>query len=456
MSSPASASIRTTASRRATVARATIEATRGSAVIPGPWPAPRAQHPVDATVAVPGSKSMTNRALVLAALSAGKTVVRRPLQSRDTALMVAGLRALGVDVGQVGPDLTVRGDGPPLPGPSGTIDVGNAGTVARFLPSVAALGSGRIRFDGDPRMRERPLGPLLTALRTLGAVIEDDGRGGFPLTVAGRGRVTGGPVTVDASPSSQLVSGLLLAAPAYDDGIALRHVGARVPSRPHLAMTVRMLRAAGATVDDLEPDVWRVSPGALHVAGIEVEPDLSSAAPFLAAALATGGQVTVPGWPVSSDQPGAILPELLGRMGAGCRLDGEGLTVRGGDRILGLDADLADVGELVPVLTALAALADGPSRLRGVAHLRGQETDRLAALATEIGRLGGSVEEAPDGLLVRPGRLHGGVFATYDDHRLAMAAAVLGLAVDGVRVENVATTGKTLPGFIDLWAEMLG
>lgn len=429
----------------------------------GPWPAPRATRPVDAVVEVPGSKSVTNRALVLAALSPGESVVRRPLHSRDTALMVGGLRALGVGVAASGIDLRITGDGPPFSVPSetagvpaATIDVGNAGTVARFLPPLAALSRGRIEIDGDPRIRERPLGPLLTALRTLGVTLDDGGRGGLPLTVTGRGAVPGGRVTVDASLSSQLVSGLLLAAPAYEAGIELHHEGARLPSRPHIAMTVRMLRAAGASVDDTAPDVWRVAPVVLRAPAIEVEPDLSSAAPFLAAALVTGGRVTVPWWPRQTDQPGAVLPDLLSGMGATCTLTGTGLTVRGGGRILGLDADLGDVGELTPVLAALAALAEGPSRLRGVAHLRGQETDRLAALAAEIGALGGAVAEAPDGLTITPRPLHGGVFATYDDHRLAMAAAVLGLAVDGVRIENVATTDKTLPGFPDRWVGMLG
>lgn len=420
-----------------------------------PWPAPRARAPVDADVVVPGSKSVTNRALVLAALARGRSVVRRPLHSRDTTLMAAGLRVLGVRVrrGADG-DFTVSSDGPPFAPVHPDIDVGNAGTVARFLPPVAALASGHLRVDGDPRMRERPLGPLLAALRALGVDVVDEGRAGLPVTVGGRGRVRGGAVTMDASASSQFVSGLLLAGAAYDLGVAVRHAGPPVPSRPHLAMTVAMLRAAGALVDDRTPETWRVAPGPLRAGTVDVEPDLSSAAPFLAAAAVTGGRVSVTGWPAGSTQPGALLPALLDGMGATCSFDGRGLTVRGG-RIRGIDADLRDAGELVPVLVAMAALAEGPSRFRGVAHLRGQETDRLAALACEINRLGGAVTRRVDGLAVLPRPLRGGRFRTYDDHRLAMAGAVLGLVVDGVLVENIATTGKTFPGFADRWAELL-
>lgn len=425
---------------------------------PETWAAPLASRPVDGSVRIPGSKSMTNRALVLASLADGESVISRPLRSRDTDLMAGGLRRLGIALAD-GPDgsYRVRGTGPPLrPGAGAVVDVGNAGTVARFLPPLAALASGEVIFDGDPAMRRRPLGPLLSALGTLGAAVDAGGRGGLPLVVRGRGRIPGGEVSIDASSSSQLVSGLLLAAPAYDGGVRVRHRGPRLPSRPHVAMTVRMLRSAGAQVENEEPDTWAVRPGRLRAGEIAIEPDLSSAAPFLAAALVTHGRVHVPDWPVRSDQPGAALPELLRRMGARSTLDTGGLTVWGTGAITGLDVDLTDVSELVPVLAALAALAGSPSRFRGVGHMRGQETDRLAALATEIGRLGGLVRETADGLAIAPRRLHGGTFATYHDHRLAMAAAVLGLAVEGIEVENVATTGKTLPGFAGMWAELLG
>ncbi|RFS84964.1 3-phosphoshikimate 1-carboxyvinyltransferase [Actinomadura spongiicola] len=420
--------------------------------MPSPhWSAPVAHAPVDAVVPLPGSKSMTNRALVLAALADAPSRIVRPLRSRDTDLMAGALRALGVDVADDSADWLVRpGD---LTGPA-RVDVGLAGTVMRFLPPVAALASGEVAVDGDPRARERPMGPIITALRALGAVIDDGGRGALPFTVRGTGAVDGGEVTIDASGSSQLVSGLLLAAPRFEKGVQVRHEGPPVPSAPHLAMTVRMLRDAGAAVET-EPDVWRVAPGTLRGGDREIEPDLSNAAQFLGAALVTGGRVTVPGWPTETTQPGDALRDLLTAMGAQVSHGPDGLTVRGGDGFHGLDADLREVGELTPVLAALAALADSPSRLTGIAHLRGHETDRLAALVTEINGLGGDVRELPDGLDIRPRPLRGGVFHTYDDHRMVMAAAVLGLAVPGVEVENPGTVGKTLPDFTELWASML-
>jgi 3-phosphoshikimate 1-carboxyvinyltransferase len=330
--------------------------------------------------------------------------------------------------------------------------------VLRFLPPVAALADGPVSFDGDPRARERPVGPVLTALRALGATIDDGGRGSLPFTVRGRGGLRGGPAKLDASGSSQFVSGLLLAAPRYARGLRLRHTGAGpVPSRMQVAMTVRMLGAAGATVES-DPDGrgWTVAAGRLSARDLTVPPDLSTATPFVAAALAAGGRVRVPGWPAHADQPGDRLPELLTRMGAVATLDGDGLTVTAGDTIDGLDADLADCSELVPVLVALAALARTPSTFRGIAHMRGHETDRLAALATELTRLGGEAAETADGLRVVPRPLHGGTVRTYGDHRMAMFAAVLGLAVDGVEVEDVATTAKTAPDFVERWTGMLG
>lgn len=420
---------------------------------PDPWPAPRARRPVDATVTVPGSKSVTNRALVLAALADTPSTIRAPLRARDTLLMARALAALGVRTADDGADWRVEPAG--LTGPA-TVDVGNAGTVMRFLPPVAALATGPVRFDGDARARERPLAPLVDALRALGATVSDGGRGALPLTVLGGGGLRGGEATIDASGSSQLVSGLLLAAPRFDEGLVLRHAGPPVPSALQLELTVHMLRDAGAVVDTRHDRTqWTVKPGRLAGGELTVAPDLSTAAPFLAAALVTGGRVRVPGWPVRAYQPGDRLPELLTAMGATVGLDETGLTVTGGDRIDGLDADLADCGELTPVLAALAALARGPSTLRGVAHLRGQETDRLAALARELTALGGQVAETADGLRIVPRPLHGGRFATYDDHRLAMAATVLGLAVDGITVENVATTGKTVPDFTARWTAML-
>lgn len=417
-----------------------------------PWAAPRASAPVDAVVSVPGSKSVTNRALVLAALADSPTWLRNPLRARDTALMVGALRSLGVGVGEEGGDWfvspgTLRG--------GGAVDVGLAGTVQRFVPPLAALADGPVRFDGDERARHRPLAPLVSGLRQLGVDVDDDL---LPLTVHGRREVKGGTAEIDSSSSSQFVSGLLLAAPRFAEGMVLRHVGERpVPSAPQVAMTVRMLAEAGATVTvGSAGREWTVEPGPLRGGDVTVPPDLSSAAPFVVAAVVTGGRVRMPAWPRPTDQPGDRLPELLRAMGATAVLDADGLTVTAGDRLLGLDADLSDCTELVPALVALAALAETESHLSGIGHMRGHETDRLRALSAELTRLGGECHETYDGLRVVPRRLHGGVVHTYDDHRVAMFGAVLGLAVDGVQVENVATTAKTVPDFVDRWAALVG
>ncbi|WP_329401626.1 3-phosphoshikimate 1-carboxyvinyltransferase [Streptomyces melanogenes] len=431
-------------------------------VHPALWPAPVASGAVDATVTVPGSKSVTNRALVLASLAAEPGWLRRPLRSRDTLLMAEALRALGVGIEEgVGPD----GSGEAwrvipagLHGPA-TIDVGNAGTVMRFLPPVAALADGPIRFDGDPRSYERPLNGVIDALRALGARIDDDGRGALPLTVHGGGALDGGRVRIDASSSSQFVSALLLSAPRFNQGVEVRHTGASLPSMPHIRMTVDMLRSVGAQVDEPEtggePNVWRVSPSALLGRDLTVEPDLSNAQPFLAAALITGGKVTIPDWPERTTQPGDQLRRIFTEMGGSCELTERGLVFTGSGRIHGIDVDLSEVGELTPGIAAVAALADSPSTLRGVAHLRLHETDRLAALTKEINELGGDVTETADGLHIRPRRLHGGIFHTYDDHRMATAGSIIGLAVEGVQIENVATTAKTLPDFPRMWTDML-
>jgi 3-phosphoshikimate 1-carboxyvinyltransferase len=419
-----------------------------------PWTAPSATAPVTATVRLPGSKSMTARALVLSAVSAGPSTIRYPLRARDTELMAAGLRAMGGHVSTVDDERwTVLPR--PLAGPA-TVDVGLAGTVMRFMPPVAGLADGPVAFDGDPYARNRPLGPLVEALRSVGVRIDSAAGGGLPLTVHGTGRVAGGEVVIDASASSQLVSGLLLAAPRFDRGILVRHVGPPVPSAPHLRMTVQMLRAAGAAVDDAGQDVWTVEPGRLPGRAWDIEPDLSGAAPFLAAALVTGGEVTVPGWPRGTTQPGDRLRELLTVMGGACVLGPEGLTVRGTGEVHGLDADLSDVGELTPVLVALAALADTPSKISGVGHIRAHETDRIAALATELRAVGAAVTEHHDGLEIDPATLHGAPFETYADHRMAHAAAVIGLRVPGVLVSDIACTAKTMPEFPRLWAELVG
>ncbi|MGH8876132.1 MAG: 3-phosphoshikimate 1-carboxyvinyltransferase [Stackebrandtia sp.] len=417
------------------------------------WPAPRADGAVRARVTIPGSKSMMSRALVLTAVSLGASSLAAPLIARDSALMVAGLSAMGTRVVTADDSLWTIHPRPPR-GPA-TVDCGLAGTVMRFLPPLAATASGPITFDGDPYARKRPMGPLLRALTALGVSV-DSGTNGLPFTINSSGRVTGREVTIDASTSSQFISGLLLSAPDFDSGLVLRHQGPPVPSAPHVRMTVDMLRAAGAAVDDSRPNVWEVEPGRLTGRAWQVEPDLSNAAPFLAAALVTGGEVTIAGWPARTSQPGDLLRELLTRLGGGVVLSQDGLRVTGTGAIHGIDADLSEAGELTPVLAALCALADSPSNLRGIGHLRGHETDRLAALATELNRLGGEASETADGLLIKPRPLTGAVVDTYDDHRMAQAAAVLGLAVPGIVLSDVACTSKTLPNFPRLWAELLG
>ncbi|MGH9192293.1 MAG: 3-phosphoshikimate 1-carboxyvinyltransferase, partial [Acidimicrobiales bacterium] len=268
----------------------------------GRWPAPRATAPLDAVVAMPGSKSLTNRALVLAGIADAPSIVRRPLRARDTLLMAGALQALGIAVDVSGTDWPVI----PAP-PTGPADIecGLAGTVMRFMPPVAAMTSGDVLFDGDTRARERPVGTLLRALRVLGADIDDDGRDAMPFTIRGIGHLGGGPVTMDASESSQFVSGLILAGARFDQGVAVHHVGKPPPSEPHITMTVAMLRAAGVLVDE-ELNTWRVSPGPVKALDIDIEPDLSNAAPFLAAALVAGGSVRVPDWPAHTTQAGAV------------------------------------------------------------------------------------------------------------------------------------------------------
>ncbi|HKN97337.1 MAG TPA: 3-phosphoshikimate 1-carboxyvinyltransferase [Pseudonocardiaceae bacterium] len=418
---------------------------------PQPWPAPTTTNPLSATVTVPGSKSITNRALLLAALADGPSTVRLPLRSRDTQLMADALRALGTEItDQPEGALLVRPD--ELRGPA-DVDCGLAGTVMRFVPPAAAIADGDVRFDGDPRARERPMGTMLDALRGLGAEVTGDR---LPFTLHGTGALPGGTVTIDASASSQFVSGLLLSGARYAKGVTVHHDGKPVPSLPHIEMTVDNLRSVGVDVDDSEPNVWRVAPGAVRPKDWLVEPDLSNATPFLAAAAVVGGAVTVPDWPSVTTQPGDAIRGILTAMGVAVRLDATGLTVTGDGTLSGVDIDLHDMGELTPTVAALAALAEGPSWLRGIAHLRGHETDRLAALVTEINRLGGDAEETDDGLVIRPRAMHGGTWRAYADHRMATAGAVIGLRVPGVEVDDIGTTAKTLPDFPAMWSRMLG
>jgi 3-phosphoshikimate 1-carboxyvinyltransferase len=426
------------------------------------WPAIyRGATPVDISVVIPGSKSVTNRALILAAQAKNPSTLRRPLVSRDSELMVAGLKALGIGIEEISTVVDGVEELQWIVTPASMrggvrIDVGNAGTVMRFLPPLAALATGEVVFDGDPRSYERPLGPVIKALEELGVSIEHEDRYSLPLKLLGTGNVGGGEITIDASESSQFLSALLLVGPSFTNGITVQHKGGSLPSMPHIEMTVDMLREFGATVEvDEVAQTWSVKPGELHGLDLVIEPDLSNAAPFLSIAMVCGGRVAIADWPVKTTQPGDQLRTILSDMGAQFSFGDNGLTIIGTGTIHGIDVDLHDVGELAPSIAALAALADSPSHLRGIGHLRKHETDRLAALTREINALGGNVIEEETALHLTPAPLHAGVFHTYDDHRLATAGAVLGLVVEGIEVENIATTRKTLPDFPGLWSSLL-
>ncbi len=418
------------------------------------WPAPfRGRTPVHAQVTIPGSKSVTNRALILASLATTPSTIRKPLISRDSELMSAGLSALGISI--TGSDDAWQITPAPLRGPA-RVNVGNAGTVMRFLPPLAALAQGDISFDGDLRSYERPLGPVIKALEELGIEIDHGGRYSLPMVIKARGKVKGGALTIDASASSQFLSALLLVAPSMEEGITVTHRGGSLPSMPHIEMTVAMLRDFGADVTvDPAAQTWSVKAGALHGKDLVIEPDLSNASPFLSIAMVCGGSITISDWPRATTQPGDQLRDILTQMGATLELNDDGLTLTGGNSIHGIDIDLHDVGELTPSIAALAALADSPSHLRGIGHLRLHETDRLAALTREINSLGGNVVEEETALHITPAPLHAGVFHTYEDHRLATAGAVIGLVTPGIEVENVATTRKTLPDFPGLWNSLV-
>ena len=416
------------------------------------WRAPfRGDSPLDATLTIPGSKSVTNRALILAALSGSPSTLRRPLHSRDSALMIAGLKALGVGIESASNgDLTITPG--PLFGPA-TIDVGNAGTVMRFLPPVAAMAKGLIYFDGDARSHERPLAPIIKAMESLGVSIEHGSRYALPMTINANGQLRGGTVEVDASLSSQFISALLLVAPATHDGITVKNIGSSLPSLPHIEMTIAMLREKGVEVL-VGDNEWVVKPTPMYGSDVVIEPDLSNAAPFMGAAMLSGGTVVIRDWPRETTQPGDALREIFTQMGAQIEFKGDDLAITG-DQIHGIDIDLHDVGELTPSIAAICAFADSASYLRGIAHLRTHETDRLSALATEINRLGGEVIEEQSALRIIPRPMHAGIFHTYEDHRLATAGAMIGLRVVGIEVENIETTRKTLPDFPGAWNELL-
>ena len=416
------------------------------------WAAPEAPAPITATVVVPGSKSETNRALILAALASGPSVISGGLEARDTQLMRDALRTLGVDIVENNDQWQITPPQAFVAG--GTIGCGLAGTVMRFVPPIAALADGTVRFDGDKQAYARPMAPLLGALKLLGAKVDGNGYS-LPFNLTGNPQLPGGEVTVNASASSQFLSGLLIAGARYADGIDIQHIGNEIPSRPHVQMTLAMLRARGVDIDDTTPDRWVVSPGAIQPLDVAIEPDLSNAAPFLAAAAITGGTVTVPNWPSNTIQPGDAIREILQRFGANVTLEGGSLRMHGTDHLRGVDLDLSDAAELTPVVAAVAALADGTSHLRGISHIRGHETDRLAALETELDRLGSHVSQTEYGLTIHPRLLGGDLWHTYADHRMAQAGALLGLVVPEIVLDDIGCTGKTMPEFEHLWTTMI-
>lgn len=439
------------------------------------WAAPyRGLKPVTAEVTIPGSKSVTNRALILAAQAEGVSKLRRPLISRDTELMAAGLKALGgkIEIKKSQIDATEeiwevsRGNLSDVKQNSGAaqnstvgelnnkikVDVGNAGTVMRFLPPLAAFANGEIEFDGDPRSHERPLGPVIKALEELGISIDHGGRYSLPMTMNATGKVRGGSIEIDASKSSQFLSALLLIAPSTETGITVKHIGDELPSMPHIDMTVQMLEDFGAKVSvDKNQNTWSVQPSKLNAIDLVIEPDLSNAAPFMSIAMVCGGEITIKDWPKKTTQPGDQLREIFSAMGAKCEFESSGLKITGTGKISGINIDLHDVGELTPAIATLCSLAESPSYLTGIGHLRTHETDRLAAISKEFNALGGDITEEPTALRINPRPLHSGVFHTYDDHRLATSGATLGLVVKGIEVENIATTRKTLTDFPGLW-----
>lgn len=416
----------------------------------GFWPAPAGRR-FDATVSLPGSKSLTNRELVLAALADSPSTLIAPLRSRDSDLMIKALESLGTRFDWQGDDLIVYPN--QLTG-AASIDCGLAGTVMRFVPPLAMLANGEVRFDGDEGARRRPMHTTIDSLRALGARVSE--ATSLPFTVFGTGSVTGGELEIDASASSQFVSGLLLSAARFKNGLTLTHSGSELPSQPHIEMTLKCLTDRGVSAVALSETQWRVEPGAITGGTVVIEPDLSNAGPFLAAAMVTGSTVRIPNWPSETTQVGKQYLSLLSRMGAEVEISNGSLTLKGNGVIIGIDVDLSEAGELTPTIAALAAIASSPSRLTGIKHLRGHETDRIAALATEINRIGSYAAELEDGLEITPGEHKPARWLSYHDHRMATAGAIVGLRIPGLEVENIQTTSKTMPGFENSWLRMLG
>jgi 3-phosphoshikimate 1-carboxyvinyltransferase len=414
-----------------------------------PWLAPSTQIPLAATISLPGSKSLNNRELILSALASAPTKLLDHLESRDSSLMIDALRKLGVGIDQSNQALVITPG--KLSGPA-TIDCGLAGTVMRFVPALASLATGQIDFDGDLAARKRPMKTTIDSLRALGVIVNGEG---LPFSILGSGEVAGGEIEIDASASSQFVSGLLLVGAKFKNGLSISHVGKHLPSMPHIDMTIDCLQKRGVDAKKIGPASWRVEPGQISGGEIRIEPDLSNAGPFLAAAMVVGGKVTIKNWPRTTTQVGNDFDGILQRMGAKIERIEDDLVISGTGEITGIDIDLSTGGELTPVIAALAALANSPTTIRGVAHLRGHETDRLSALVNEINSIGGDATETPDGMSINPSKLRGGLWRSYEDHRMATAGAIIGLRIAGIEIEDITVTSKTIPQFVALWNQLI-
>jgi len=414
-----------------------------------PWLAPSTQIPLAATISLPGSKSLNNRELILSALASAPTKLLDHLESRDSSLMIDALRKLGVGIDQSNQALVITPG--KLSGPA-TIDCGLAGTVMRFVPALASLATGQIDFDGDLAARKRPMKTTIDSLRALGVIVNGEG---LPFSILGSGEVAGGEIEIDASASSQFVSGLLLVGAKFKNGLSISHAGKHLPSMPHIDMTIDCLQKRGVDAKKIGPASWRVEPGQISGGEIRIEPDLSNAGPFLAAAMVVGGKVTIKNWPRTTTQVGNDFDGILQRMGAKIERIENDLVISGTGEITGIDIDLSTGGELTPVIAALAALANSPTTIRGVAHLRGHETDRLSALVNEINSIGGDATETPDGMSINPSKLRGGLWRSYEDHRMATAGAIIGLRIPGIEIEDITVTSKTIPQFVALWNQLI-
>jgi 3-phosphoshikimate 1-carboxyvinyltransferase len=414
-----------------------------------PWLAPSTQIPLAATISLPGSKSLNNRELILSALASAPTKLLDHLESRDSSLMIDALRKLGVGIDQSNQALVITPG--KLSGPA-TIDCGLAGTVMRFVPALASLATGQIDFDGDLAARKRPMKTTIDSLRALGVIVNGEG---LPFSILGSGEVAGGEIEIDASASSQFVSGLLLVGAKFKNGLSISHAGKHLPSMPHIDMTIDCLQKRGVDAKKIGPASWRVEPGQISGGEIRIEPDLSNAGPFLAAAMVVGGKVTIKNWPRTTTQVGNDFDGILQRMGAKIERIENDLVISGTGEITGIDIDLSTGGELTPVIAALAALANSPTTIRGVAHLRGHETDRLSALVNEINSIGGDATETPDGMNINPSKLRGGLWRSYEDHRMATAGAIIGLRIPGIEIEDITVTSKTIPQFVALWNQLI-